>query len=95
MKQVLVLINPKSGVSGPYRYIAAIEKVWDIPEHDVSFQFSQSAQDGADKVRRAIDRGADTVLVVGGDGMVNTIGSVLVNTPVRLGVLLIFLLLRF
>jgi diacylglycerol kinase family enzyme len=87
MKQVLVLINPKSGVSGPYRYIAAIEKVWDTPEHDVFFQFSQSAQDGADKARRAIDRGADTVLVVGGDGMVNTIGSVLVNTPVRLGVL--------
>jgi YegS/Rv2252/BmrU family lipid kinase len=87
MKQVLVLINPKSGVSGPYRYIAAIEEVWDTPEHDVFFQFSQSAQDGAEKVRRAIDRGTDTVLVVGGDGMVNTIGSVLVNTPVRLGVL--------
>lgn len=87
MKQILVLINPRSGVSGPYRYITAIEKVWDTPEHDVSFQFSQSAQDGADKVRRAIDRGADTVLVVGGDGMVNTIGSVLVHTPVRLGVM--------
>jgi len=87
MKQVLVLINPKSGVGGPYRYISAIEKVWDTPEYDVVFQFSQSAQDGADKVRRAIDRGTDTVLVVGGDGMVNSIGSVLVNTPVRLGVL--------
>lgn len=87
MKQVLVLINPKSGVGGPYRYIAAIEKVWDTPENDVSFQFSQSAKDGAEKVRRAIARGTDTVLVVGGDGMVNTIGSVLVNTPVRLGVL--------
>lgn len=86
MKQVLVLINPKSGVGSPYRYISAIEKTWDTPEYDVSFQFSQSARDGADKVRRAIDRGADTVLVVGGDGMVNTIGSVLVNTPARLGV---------
>ena len=87
MKQVLVLINPKSGVGGPYRYISAIEKVWDTPEYDVVFQFSQSAQDGTDKVRRAIARGTDTVLVVGGDGMVNSIGSVLVHTPVRLGVL--------
>lgn len=86
MKQVLVLINPKSGVGGPYRYISALEKAWDTPEHDVSFQFSQSAEDGAEKVRRAIGRGTDTVLVVGGDGMVNTIGSVLVNTDVRLGV---------
>ena len=87
MKQVLVLINPKSGVGGPYRYISAIEKVWDTPEHDVSFQFSQSAEDGATKVRRAIERGTDTVLVVGGDGMVNTIGCELIDTPVRLGVL--------
>jgi YegS/Rv2252/BmrU family lipid kinase len=87
MKQVLVLINPKSGVGGPFRYLSAIEKAWDTPEHDLSFQFSQSAGDGMDKVRRAIDRGTETVLVVGGDGMVNTIGSVLVDTPVRLGVL--------
>ncbi len=87
MKQVLVLINPKSGIGGPWRYISAIEEVWDTPEHDVSFQFSQSAEDGAQKVKRAIDRGTDTVLVVGGDGMVNTIGSQLVNTPVRLGVI--------
>jgi YegS/Rv2252/BmrU family lipid kinase len=87
MKQVLVLINPKSGVGGPHRYITAIEKTWDIQEHDVSFQFSQSAEDGATKVARAIERGTDTVLVVGGDGMVNTIGSQLVNTDVRLGVI--------
>ncbi len=87
MKQILVLINPKSGLGGPYRYISAIEKAWDTSEHDVSFQFSQSAEDGAAKVNRAIARGTDTVLVVGGDGMVNTIGSQLVNTNVRLGVI--------
>jgi diacylglycerol kinase (ATP) len=87
MRQVLVLINSKSGTGGPYRYISAVEKVWDTPEHDVSFQFSQSAKDGMEKVQRAVERGTDTVLVVGGDGMVNTIGSVLVGTPARLGVL--------
>ena len=87
MKQVLVLINPKSGVGGPHRYITAVEKTWDTPERDVSFQFSQSAEDGANKVRRAIGRGTDTVLVVGGDGMVNTIGCELVGTDVKLGVL--------
>ncbi|MCK4563710.1 MAG: diacylglycerol kinase family lipid kinase [Verrucomicrobia bacterium] len=86
MKQVLVLINPKSGTGGPYRFISAIEKVWDTPEHDISFQFSQSAEDGVGKVRRAIERGTDTILVVGGDGMVNSIGCALVGTDVRLGV---------
>ncbi len=87
MNQVLVLINPKSGIGGPYRYISAIEEVWDTPENDVSFQFSQSPADGVEKVRRAIDRGTGTVLVVGGDGMVNSIGGVLVGTEARLGVI--------
>lgn len=87
MKQVLVLVNQKSGVGGSYRHISAIEEVWDIPDNDVSFQFSQSAEDGAAKVRRAIDRGTDTVLVIGGDGMVNSIGSALVGTDVALGVI--------
>jgi YegS/Rv2252/BmrU family lipid kinase len=87
MKQVLVLINPKSGVGGPYRYITAVEEVWDDAGHDVSYQFSKSAEDGAEKVQRAIRRGVDTVLVVGGDGMVNTIGRELVGTDVRLGVI--------
>lgn len=87
MKQVLVLINPKSGVGGPYRYIAAIEEVWDDDDHDVFYQFSKSAEDGTAKVRRAIEYGIDTVLVVGGDGMVNTIGSELVCTDVSLGVI--------
>jgi diacylglycerol kinase (ATP) len=87
MKQILVLINPKSGTTGPYRYIEAIQRVWDSPEYDVYFQFSQSAKDGMEKTARAIDRGTDTILVVGGDGMVNSIGSVLVGTDVCLGVI--------
>jgi YegS/Rv2252/BmrU family lipid kinase len=87
MKQVLVLVNPKSGTGGTHRYISAIEKVWDTPENDVSFQFSQSAGDGTGKVRRAIERGTGTILVVGGDGMVNSIGCELVGTNVRLGVI--------
>lgn len=87
MKQVLVLINPKSGIGGPYRYITAIQEAWDNDEHDVYYQFSQSAEDGVAKTRRAIDYGIDIILVVGGDGMVNTIGRELVGTDVALGVI--------
>ena len=36
----------------------------------------QGAQDGQEKTRRALADGVDTILVVGGDGMVNSIGSV-------------------
>ncbi|MDF7798331.1 diacylglycerol kinase family lipid kinase [Pontiellaceae bacterium B1224] len=87
MKKVLVLINPKSGMGGPYRYITAVQEAWDNDDHDIFFQFSQSAADGVAKVKRAIEYGIDIVLVVGGDGMVNTIGGALVGTDVSLGVL--------
>lgn len=87
MRKVLVLINPKSGMGGPYRYITAVQDAWDTSEHDIFYQFSQSAADGVAKVRRAIESEVETVLVVGGDGMVNTIGGALVGTGVSLGVL--------
>jgi YegS/Rv2252/BmrU family lipid kinase len=86
MKQILVLVNPKSGPDGPHAYIDAIADIWDTPVNDICFQFSQSEEDGAEKIRRAIERGIDTVIVVGGDGMVNSIGSQLLHTDVALAV---------
>jgi len=87
MKKVLVLVNPKSGLGSPCRYIQSIAKIWDIPGHDLFFQFSQSIDDGTSKVRRAMNRGLDTLLVIGGDGMVNTIGRELIGTSTVFGVI--------
>lgn len=88
MRKVRVLINPKSGVS---HMLGAVERAlaqyWDVPGVDLTFQISRDPEDGQAKARRAVAEGADTVLVVGGDGMVNTIGRALVGTPVALGVL--------
>lgn len=87
MRKVLALINPRSGVVGAAADImTTVGRHWDRPDIDLSFQFSQSESDGRAKVRRAIEAGVDTVLVVGGDGMVNTIGAELVGTEVALGV---------
>lgn len=58
-----------------------------MPGVDVTYQFSHDAEDGRVKVGRAVDEGVDTILVAGGDGMVNTIGAALVGTPVALGVI--------
>ncbi|MDF7798536.1 YegS/Rv2252/BmrU family lipid kinase [Pontiellaceae bacterium B1224] len=87
MKQILALVNPKSGPDGPHAYIDAVAETWDTPENELYFQFSQSEEDGADKIQRAIDRGVDTVIVIGGDGMVNSIGSQLLHTDVALAVI--------
>lgn len=88
LRRVRVLINPRSGVFSSWGdVLRALEEFWDHPGIDLSYQFSKSAEDGKAKTRRAIEDGVDTVLVVGGDGMVNSIGSELIHTGVALGVI--------
>lgn len=88
MRKVRVFINPKSGVSNA---VGSIERVltstWDVDGIELTYQISKDVEDGRRKTRRAIEEGVDTILVVGGDGMVNSIGSELIGSPVALGVI--------
>jgi len=85
---VRVLINPNSGLGvglGPL--LERIEDIWGAASRQVLYQLSRSAEDGRAKARRAVEEGADTLLVVGGDGMINTIGAELMGTDVAMGVI--------
>jgi len=87
-QHILVLINPRSGLGvSERRLMEAFQEVWDIPPRMVSYQFSQSMEDGERKIDQAIKNGVDTVFVVGGDGMINTVGGHLLGTGVTLGVI--------
>ena len=89
-RNIRVLLNPKSGAAPPVAIantLYAIHKYWDREGVNVSFQFSKDVQDGQQKARRAVEEGVDALLIAGGDGMVNSIGSILINTPVALGVI--------
>ncbi len=84
-RRVHVLINPRSGVwSLSLGLLRAFERHWEGA--DLIYQISTSVDDGRAKTRRAVESGADSVVVVGGDGMVNTIGSLLIGSRVSLGV---------
>ena len=88
LRRVMVLVNPHSGL--PRSLVTmqrAIETHWDLPGTDLFYQFTRSAQDGVDKVLRALERDLDVVLVAGGDGTVSTIGRSLVGTQTALGVI--------
>lgn len=83
-----MLMNPNAGRGYSVETLAqAVDAVWAGPKVEVFFQFSRDAGDGGVKVRRAIESGVDTVLVAGGDGMINTIGAELVGSQVSLGVI--------
>ena len=69
------------------RLVGAAEAGWQGEDIDLYYQMSNSVADGQAKVRRALASGVDTILVAGGDGMVNTIGAELIGSEVAFGVL--------
>ncbi|MGE4489157.1 MAG: diacylglycerol kinase family protein [Kiritimatiellales bacterium] len=87
-QKVRLLINPHSGLGTALDRIRdALLNGWDLPGTDLSIQFSKSKEDGQEKARRAVEDGVQRLLVAGGDGMVNSIGSVLIGTETALGVI--------
>ena len=87
LRQVRVLINPRAGQGVSFDHLRAVmDRAWDRPGIDLTYQFSHSIADGKRKTRRAVAQGVDTILAVGGDGMVNSIGGELVGKPVAFGV---------
>lgn len=86
--RILVLINPNSGLGVSTRNLLdRFQEVWDQEGRMVWYQFSKSIGDSRNKVKDAIEHDVDTVIVVGGDGMINSIGNLLLGTGVILGVI--------
>ncbi len=88
LRKVLVLINPKSGLLSVFSTMRqAFDRYWEQDGVDLSYQFTQSKEDGIAKATRAVESGVDTIIVSGGDGTVSTISRILVDTDVVLGVI--------
>ncbi len=88
VRRVRVIINRKSGFWFRLdELLNSLRTIWDVPGIDLTYQESKDVKDGREKIRRAVEDGVDTVIVVGGDGMVNSIGAELVGTGVALAVL--------
>ncbi|MDD2598484.1 MAG: diacylglycerol kinase family protein [Kiritimatiellae bacterium] len=88
MRHVLVLVNPGAGSRDRTAEIrVAMREHWEGAGRYVSIESSYSADDGRDKACAAIADGADTVLVAGGDGMINSLLPVLAKHDVTFGVI--------
>lgn len=85
-RRVLVLVNPRAGLGPRFAKLRrALETFWDVPGNDLLHQFSRSREDGMAKAQRAVEWGADMILVAGGDGTINSVGQVLMGTRIALG----------
>ena len=85
LREVLVLVNPRSGLRRSFGSMRrAFDEYWDIPGQALLYQVSQNAADAVAKTMRAVGRGVETIIAVGGDGTISTIGRELVGTSCTL-----------
>jgi len=86
-KKVRFMVNAKSGTRWSFDALRrAVDESWESAGHVVSYQFSQSTEDGVEKARQAVADGIDIIMVAGGDGTVNTVARELIGSPVVLGI---------
>lgn len=85
-RRVRVLVNRKSGLMWSFDAVQnALERFWDLPGTELTYQFCKSADDGRMKARQAVESEHDVLLVMGGDGTINSVASVLIGTNTALG----------
>lgn len=85
MGQTLVIANPKSGFGKANCDLSAmLRSVWPT---EVDVHVSQSKTDTVERLAPANLGDTQTVLVAGGDGMINSVGSELLDRDIVMGVL--------
>lgn len=86
-KEILFIVNPKSGVQGKRNIPKQIEKGIDKRKFDFSIVETKYIAHACEITRDAVGMGIDIVVAVGGDGTVNEVARSLVGTATALGIL--------
>jgi YegS/Rv2252/BmrU family lipid kinase len=86
-RSVRALINRRSGFRLSLEgIIRVIRDTWDCDGIQFECHETRSKEDGREKARQAITDGVEMLVVVGGDGTINSIGAELVGSDVALAV---------
>jgi YegS/Rv2252/BmrU family lipid kinase len=88
MRKAALLYNPDSGGSKQrQRELQTALSIIRAGGVEADLIATDSSDHACEEARRAIVESCDTVFACGGDGTINNIAQVLVNTPVALGIL--------
>lgn len=81
------IINPISGNQDHFNTISLIKKYIDKKKIDFDIKITQSRNHAKQLSKECVERDYHLIIAVGGDGTVNEICSVIINTKVCLGVI--------
>jgi len=86
-KTIYVVINPVSGTKSKKNIPARVTKIIDQYEYDIHIFMTGYEGHGTQIAKEGVNNKIDCIVAVGGDGTINEIAKVLVNTDVTLGII--------
>lgn len=87
-KSVYAIINPISGVGSKRKIPKMIEDAFRFQaDYKVQILFTEYAGHASILTRAALDRGADIIIAVGGDGTVNEVARTMLHSKAALGII--------
>lgn len=87
MNKIVVIVNASAGLGYCGGWTAALEEKFRALGVEADITLAKSGEEMIARARRAVQEGAPLVVAGGGDGTINAVASVLVDTPASLGVL--------
>ncbi len=86
-KNILFLINPKSGVGGKRSVPRLVRTLLDKSKFNVTIKETRYVAHACELAAEAVAKGVDIVVAVGGDGTVNEVARTLIGTNTALGII--------
>lgn len=86
-KKVVFITNPISGTQSKKQVLQCIDQYIDKSKYDCETVHTQYAGHAVELAAKAVERKADIVVAIGGDGTVNEVGKSLVHTDTALGII--------
>lgn len=86
-KRLRIIINPVSGTGKQKKAERLLRERLDNTRFDVDIVFTEYRKHAQTLAQEAVGLGYDAVVIVGGDGSINEVGSALAGTEVALGII--------